>query len=145
MRGMKDKKGLKTARISKRGRVNEGRPMLFSSPGLMQAAIDKYFRSCRKHPTLTGLAIAIGFTDRQSLYDYGGYSQEYSCIIKKARILIENYYEKNLAKIKLNPTGSIFALKNMGWRDKQEVEHSGNIGITGLLKEIDGTDKGIPK
>ena len=45
-------------------------------------------------------------------------------------------------------TAQIFWLKNRKpdeWREKHEVEHSGNITITGLLKEIDGRDKGLPK
>ena len=44
---------------------------------------------------------------------------------------IENGYEKRL--FENNPTGSIFALKNMGWKDKTETEHSGELKvITGM-------------
>ena len=36
--------------------------------------------------------------------------------------MVEHGYEKDLRSDK--PTGSIFALKNMGWVDKQEIDHT---------------------
>lgn len=70
-------------------------------------------------PTITGLALHLGFASRQSFYDYEERG-EYSYIIKNARLRVEKGYELRLHGN--NPTGSIFALKNMGWSDKQEIE-----------------------
>lgn len=78
-------------------------------------------------PTLTGLCLFMGFESRQSFHDYAE-KAEFSYACKKARMKVENNYEKNLITAK-NPTGSIFALKNLGWKDKQEVEQSGSIKV----------------
>lgn len=101
-----------------------GQPRMYETPEEMQAKIDEYFNGDGPK-TITGLALYLGFADRQSLYDYQGL-EDYSCIIKTARTRIESMYEERLADPK--PTGAIFALKNMGWRDRQEVEHSGKDG-----------------
>lgn len=83
--------------------------------------------------TITGLALYIGFESRQSFYDYEK-NGEFSYCIKRARLRIETEYEKRLQGN--NPAGAIFALKNFGWSDKQEIdqktEHSGTIGFTGI-------------
>lgn len=106
--------------------MSAGRPPLFETPEQLRQAIDQYFDT-NKLPTITGLALYLGFCDRQSLYDYEK-KPEFTCMIKEARLRVESSYEQTLYT--KNPTGAIFALKNMGWRDKQETEHSGTMGIT---------------
>ncbi len=39
--------------------------------------------------------------------------------------MIENQYERKLDRDK--PAGAIFALKNMGWSDRREVEFKGSL------------------
>ena len=90
---------------------------LYNTPEELSAAVDKYFED-NDVLAITGLALALGFADRQSLYDYEKYDG-YSCIIKKARTRVELSYELGLRT--QSPTGSIFALKNMGWTDKKEI------------------------
>lgn len=79
-------------------------------------------------PTITGLCLYLGFESRQSFYDYEK-REAFSYTIKKARLLIESEYEEMLQAG--NTSGAIFALKNFGWTDKQEIEqkteHSGQI------------------
>ncbi|MEE9193046.1 MAG: terminase small subunit [Thermodesulfobacteriota bacterium] len=70
-------------------------------------------------PTVTGLALFLGFSSRQSIYDYIG-KEEYSYILKRAVTVIENHHEKRMDGV--NVAGSIFVLKNMGWKDKTEVD-----------------------
>lgn len=70
-----------------------------------------------EQPSITGIAIHLGFESRQSLYDYLS-KPEFSYPIKKALLHIENTYEKGLWNDKV--VGPIFGLKNMGWADKQE-------------------------
>lgn len=106
-----------------------GRPPLFDTPEQLQVAISEYFAS-NPIATITGLALYLGFYDRQSLYDYEK-KPEFSCMIKEARLRVENSYE--IALYGKNPTGPIFALKNMGWRDKVET------GIT----DKDGNDRDV--
>lgn len=108
-----------------------GRPPRFSNCLDLDAAIQLYFEECeenRERPTITKLALALGYSDRQSLYD-NEKNSAFSCIIKRARLIVESKYEDLLCSGS-NPTGAIFALKNMGWSDKQEIAHSGHIAAT---------------
>jgi len=79
--------------------------------------------------TITGLCYQLGFESRQSFYAYED-KPEFSYTIKRARLFIEHDYEKQLQIG--NTTGAIFALKNFGWSDKQEFEHSGEVNTTGF-------------
>lgn len=74
--------------------------------------------------TVTGLALAIG-ASRQLLDDYSA-REDYGDIIKEAKLIVENAYELSLRKN--GRSGDIFALKNFGWRDKQEQEIYGEGG-----------------
>lgn len=127
-----------------------GRPPVFDNPEDMQEAIDKYFQHVKgefkwvdvidesgkpvkvkewiREPepvTITGLCLFLGFESRQSFYDYEKRSG-FSYIIKRARMMVENHYEST-AQFAKNPTFQIFALKNMGWSDKQEIQHTGEM------------------
>ena len=112
---------------------SSGRPPIFNTPEEMQEKIYNYFQSeaSKKvivtkdwsrlqvpHPTITWLALYIGFADRSSFYNYEE-KEEFSYTIKRARSFIENEYEKMLAS---NPTWAIFALKNFWWKDTQTFE-----------------------
>jgi len=107
-----------------------GKPPIIKSAEEMQSKIDKYFAE-ESHLTITGLAISLGFESRQSIYDYEK-NGEYSYIIKSARLKVENAYEKAL--MSQSATGSIFALKNMGWSDKLETknETTNNVNILNI-------------
>lgn len=101
-------------------------------------------------PTITGLCLYLGFESRQSFYEYEQ-KPEFTYTIKKARLLIETEYEEMLQAG--NTSGAIFALKNFGWTDRQEIdqktEHSGEIKHTidhsklsvSALREIAALDK----
>jgi len=119
--------------------ANVGRPPKYETPEQLQAAIDEYFNTgvklrkveCGKAPnnwvesipvpTITGLCLYLGFESRQSFYDLQSRS-EFSYTIKRARTMIECEYEEMLSTG--NTGGAIFALKNMGWSDKTETEHT---------------------
>lgn len=120
--------------------TNEGgRPALYEDPEVLAAKVVEYFMEFlpveegekvneRKvqfwetRPTITGLTLFLGFESRQSFYDY----QErplFSYAIKRARLQIESIYE-NMLGTKTGTVGAIFALKNMTWSDKQEIDHT---------------------
>ena len=101
-----------------------GRPLIFKTTQELQSLIDNYFANEDK-PTLAGLAYELGI-NRQTLYNYAE-RDEFIDIIKRAREYVESKYETRLVYDN-SPTGVIFALKNMGWRDKQETEISGKDG-----------------
>jgi hypothetical protein len=103
-----------------------GRPPIWDDPEAFGKAVDDYFKD-NKTPTWSGLALYLGFESRQSLQDYKK-KDGFSYPITKALMMIENEYEKKL--FSQNVAGAIFALKNFGWKDKQEVEQSGGTSIT---------------
>ena len=123
-----------------------GRPPIFETSQELDNAIQSYFNEGVKIrkvvvgkppnqqvvevpiPTITGLCYYIGFESRQSFYDYEK-KPEFSYTVKRARLFIEQEYEEQLSVG--NTVGAIFALKNMGWRDKteQDVKHSGGVTI----------------
>lgn len=105
-----------------------GRPPKFRNAKKLQEKIDAYFAKCKrdKEPlTITGLTMALGFLSRQSLLDYTERNEgkeQYADIIKKAKLRVESSYEHRLNEP--YPTGAIFVLKNLGWQDKVEIDHT---------------------
>lgn len=91
----------------------------------LEKQINLYENDCeaREKPmTFSGLAYALGFSSRQTLWEYSKRKDELSLPIKRAMLRIEQDYEEALRD--KSCTGAIFALKNRGWSDKQEVEHT---------------------
>lgn len=98
-----------------------GRPMKYQTLEELEEAIVTYFEENPKYPTITGLALHLGFDSRRSFYNYQERKQ-FSQVMKRAALRIESIHEANLYSGA--PTGSIFWLKNRDWKDKQEQEHS---------------------
>lgn len=116
-----------------------GRPAIVATPEEFEARADAYFAGCEDEPiTITGLALALGFASRQSIHDYEA-RPEYSYVVKRARLRVEHAYELRLQSAK--PTGPIFALKQMGWRDRVAMEHSGPDG--GPIQTAEVTDDAL--
>lgn len=105
-----------------------GRPRAYDNPEELECAGSAYFADCEEHervPTTAGLAVYLGFCDRQSLYDYKQ-REGFSCVVKAMIARIEAHHEARLSGN--SPTGSIFWLKNHQWSDTQQFEHSGPNG-----------------
>jgi hypothetical protein len=68
-------------------------------------------------PTLTGLALYIGFNSRQEFEDHEKIPK-YAVHLRRARLKIEAEYEKKLHLT--SAAGAIFALKSLGWNDDKE-------------------------
>lgn len=102
-----------------------GRPAKWTDPEAFDKAVDEYFADETKVHTWTGLALHLGFISRSSLYEYGQ-EPEFSASVKKALARIEALYEERMITAR-NPSGAIFALKNFNWKDKQEIQHTGDI------------------
>lgn len=111
-----------------------GRPPKYKTAEELQGEIRKYFdggydfkKVVTKEGdvievpviTITGLVLFLGFCDRAAFYDYEK-KKEFRHTIKRARTFIEAEYEKILQLT--GNTGAIFALKNFGWTDRQEIE-----------------------
>lgn len=108
--------------------MEHGRPPIWDDPEAFDKKVDEYFE-IQAQPTWSGLALYLGFESRQSLQDYKS-KEAFSYPIKKALLRIESMYESNLTK--QNTAGSIFALKNFGWKDTQQITHDIQKGILSL-------------
>jgi len=99
-----------------------GRPRMYKTPEDMWQKAEEYLSTTTK-PSISALALHLGFTDRQSLYDYENRYPEFACTIKKIRGNIVAHFEQMLAnEDNKNNTGPIFMLKNFGYSDKVEVK-----------------------
>ena len=106
------------------------RPRKYKTVKDMQRAIDEYFAKTKKK-TICGLTLHLGFATRQSLLNYKGYTgkdgESFADTIDTAKTRIEQYYEENL--VGNHATGSIFALKQFGWKDRKDIDVSGEISL----------------
>lgn len=98
---------------------NGGRPPMFTSASEIETLCQAYFDQPGKH-TITGLTLFLGFESRSSLDVYCDKNEEFKYIIKRAKLAVENSYENS------GQAFDIFALKNMGWKDKTEVDQNIN-------------------
>jgi hypothetical protein len=121
--------------MAKKKKNPVGRPPKYADPELFDQRINEYFDSIidedgeyKRAPTVTGLALSLGFVDRQSMYAYKG-KEQFNYIVKRAISRIEEYHEQRAAT-ESAVTGSIFVMKNMGWKDKFEHETNTNMDIT---------------
>ena len=116
------------------GNNKVGRPRKFTDAELMQEKIDKYFKDCDERKakyTVPGLARALGFVSRSSVWEYGK-TGEFSDTIKKTMLIIEQQRVEDLLT-ENNPVGKIFDLKNnFGWKDQKDI------GVSGGLEVISG-------
>jgi hypothetical protein len=87
--------------------------------------------------TMTGLELFLGFASRQSLHDMAK-RKEFSYTIKMAMQLVEQGYEKNLHGAAA--AGSIFAMKNMGWTDRSDIDLNGNMVTNSPINEMTFTE-----
>lgn len=126
-----------------------GRPPKYKCKEEIETKIEEYFVKCEgkilkdasgepvisktgipiyvdQHPpTVTGLALALGFTSRQALLNYQG-KKEFVDTITRAKARVEAYTEERLFD-RDGSSGAQFSLKNnfSGWNERQEVQVSG--------------------
>ena len=143
-----------------------GCPPRFKSAKDMQVVIDQYFRDCKgemlkdnegKHvldkygcpvvidsfpPTITGLALALGFTSRQALLNYQD-KAEFVDTVTHAKTRVEAYTEARLFD-KDGVNGAKFSLTNnfKGWRDTQNIELTGANSGPLLVQDVSALSDG---
>lgn len=106
-----------------------GRPFKFDDPEKLQISIDRYFADTPQNRwTITGLALDLD-CDMDTLRNYEANHQgknkannEVIRIIKRAKLKVQNSYELDLRE--KSRVGDIFVLKNFGWADKREIDHT---------------------
>lgn len=130
-----------------------GRPPAYETPEQMQEVIEAYFAMCDEGKpykrvvkgavveltepipyTMSGLALALGFTSRQTLLNYEG-KPAFVDVIKRARTKVLEGCELALMRGDRNPTGPLFLAKNAG-RDSlvDKTEHQSTIDNTITVK-----------
>jgi len=108
------------------GITTNGRPPVFESPKELEEKCFEYFKHCvdeKEKPTITGVTLFVGFCSRSSWDDYKA-KDDFSYIVKRTKLTVQNSYEQS------GSTFDIFALKNMGWKDKSEIESTVKIEST---------------
>ncbi|MBA3051874.1 hypothetical protein FP828_03545 [bacterium] len=94
-----------------------------------------YFEECttnKKHALISGLALAAGVSSTTIRSWRDKNTNKYHEIITWAYAFVENGYEKHMSEDPGRAGGDIFALKNMGWKDKKEFE--GNFTFADMVK-----------
>ena len=124
------------------------RPLMYKSVKQMQKAIDQYFEDCQgkplldaegnvltdkrgnpimigaRAPTVTGLALALGFTSRQALLNYQA-KKEFVDAITRAKTRCEEYAESRLYT-RDGARGAEFSLRyNFGWEQRENTPPGG--------------------
>lgn len=138
-----------------------GRPPVYKTPEEMQIKIDEYFERCAgetlvnadgdtvydkhgrpiiindKPPTITGLALALGFNSRTSLLNYaardgkeGEAEKPFLNTITRAKSRVEEYAEMRLFD-KDGANGAKFSLANnfKQWKEKPDGAEMNNNAI----------------
>lgn len=120
----------------------------YSAPEEIEGLIDAYFTECegtlltdhngdpildkwgnpvylsRRPPTVTGLALALGFKTRTALLRYQA-KKEFEDLITEAKSRVEKYVEEQLFS-RDGAKGAIFSLQHnfAGWQDAKDGEGS---------------------
>lgn len=139
---------------------------MYKSKEEIQEKIDKYFEECEgkvlkdkdgnpilnkyggviiigsKPPTVTGLALALGFSTRQSLLNYQA-QDEFLDTITRAKSRVEQYAEERLFD-RDGSHGAQFSLRNnfKGWKSKdiEDVEDASTVD-DGFMEALNATAK----
>lgn len=113
-----------------------GRPKVYTDEYISEI-VDKII--CYTEETEIPIIVEFCYKNnirKQALYDYEGFSDSIKALIEKKEAQLER---KALNK-EIDHTMAIFSLKQLGWTDKSEVEHSGKVeGIT--INIIDPKDE----
>lgn len=132
-----------------------GKPPIIKTAEEMQDKINEYFDSCEveylkekdedghdkvvvcrgkpvvlKHnkPSVAGLAYHLGYKSRQSIYDNAD-KEQFSYIIERAKLWIEKELISNAMDENVPQAVAIFLLKQFGYSDKVDINHTGDLHI----------------
>lgn len=127
----------------------------------MQKKIDDYFRDCagtlltddsgnpilrhgttpiyvgRRPPTMTGLAMALGFATRKSIFDYRK-KGEFELTLTVARSRVEMYAEERLFDRDSVQGAKFSLLHNFGWSAGTKQKESGTGSIVRIIESSAG-------
>ena len=119
--------------------------MLLIDPKTLKLQIDNYFSDVEKNkkfyigeivykestPTITGLALFLGFPSKESLKKYAE-NPEYTEVINYANLRLENFYEQ--LNIKGVPNAKVGLKFFGGWEDMPQTNN--NFTFAQFMKDI---------
>ena len=119
----------------------------YRSPAVLREMINSYFDECDALDipyTISGLCLSIGYSRGRFLSTND--DNELGDVVSQAKLLIEQQIEYRLSKDD-KPAGLVFALKNLGWDDRQQLDlgASGNSGEAKDMKYTIEVVKPKPK
>ena len=144
--------------------MGKGNTPKYKTPAKMQEAVDAYFADCEGHyltdengdivlnksgspvivgthpPTVTGLALWLGFKTRQSLLNYQHRSEKFNDILTVAKSKCEEYAESRLYD-RDGVNGAKFSLKNnfKGWSESPSISDDDALSkLDEVLNKITG-------
>jgi len=96
-----------------------GRHAKWKNPQEILDLAEIYFKNTElKKQSITGLALAL-HTNRETLNEYGKKPDGFGDAVKEIKARIEFAYEQR--GLERGNAFDIFALKNLGWTDRQEI------------------------
>jgi hypothetical protein len=110
-----------------------GRPPKFKKLNVFSRRVNEYFKTAQEPFTIAGLCLFLGLS-YEGLREYEA-KEEFSATVKEAKLKIEDHINKKGLTGAYNSNMVQFNLKNnFGWKDKQEIEHSGDYQINFIRK-----------
>ena len=139
-----------------------GMAPMYTSVEEIEDKIEQYFENCKGYPltdskgrqifnkfglpafvdvhppTVTGLALALGFNSRQSLLNYQG-KAEFMDTITRAKARVEQYTEERLFD-RDGSNGAQFSLRNnfKGWKEDEQDNKDALAKLDEVLNQIKG-------
>lgn len=139
-----------------------GKPPKYKSVDEMEKKIEEYFEKCKGYPltddngkvilskfgqpiwvdvhppTVTGLALALGFTSRQALLNYQA-KPKFVDTITRAKARVEQYTEERLFD-RDGSNGAQFSLRNnfKGWKEDEQDNKDALDKLDEVLNQIKG-------
>jgi hypothetical protein len=130
------------ALIQQHGTVNRHRVDFMSmnelaynmtDPVQVAERLEEYFNTTLESQwTLSGIALYVGI-EWQDLIFLSEERPKIKQLLAKARLLVQTEYEKSL---RASGKGDMFVLKNLGWKDKTEVNQTSQVVVMPVIKTI---------
>lgn len=113
--------------------AKRGRPTLYKTE-----YCDAIIKHCTDGASIASFAASIDVA-RDTIAEWANVHEDFSAALKAAKAKCAAWWEERARDVAMggdgNATMCIFGLKNMAsqdWRDKQEVEHSGEVKVAAI-------------
>ena len=124
-----------------------GRPRTYKTGEEFYQAVESYLNDCKDQgvwPDEANMMLSIGILSRSTLdrYEHDEKDTRYKDALVRARAEREGWLSRHIVTDPKVTQGILFALKqprNGGWIDRQQVEASGQMGLT--IKFGNSTEK----